>query len=539
MNKTPLYHNKKQLEAMAIAANNEYIVASRGFGKSEGIDAPRALRNVFAMPRGSGAILSPTYAKLLQNTLPAVARAWERYGYKRNVHFYIGRKPPRNSGFKEPLINPFSYDHVVIWFNGSIQHLVSFDRSMSVNSLSLDYVLGWEAKFLDYNKIKEEVSPAIRGDIPQFRNCPWYHGQIYSTDMPTTSKGAWILEKEKEMDKELIETIKQLYLKYIELKQIKSKSAYQLNKQNKIKRALNKLRSVATFYAEYNAFDNIEILGENYIRNMKRDLPPLLFQTAILNQRMRKVANGYYSALEESIHYYEAPNYNYIDSLGYDLNKTSKVDCRHDGDLLKDQQLRIALDYNAAINSLVCGQVTEDNQLRTIKSMFVKTPRKLADVCNDWADYYQSFNNKNVIYYYDSTSIADSPTDSESLMDTVVNTLTKRGWNVEPIYIGKPIKHTLRHKYIDDGLKGAGYTFPVFNSNNCEYLLLAMEQAGIKIGRNGFEKDKTREKYADTPQDPDELKTHITDAWDQLFIGVNFFNDKQSSQGFQYATKFN
>ena len=74
MSQTPhrKYFNHKQLEAMAIAANSEYIVASRGFGKSEGIDAPRLIRNVFAMPRYCCGLLSPTYGKLLRNTLPAV-----------------------------------------------------------------------------------------------------------------------------------------------------------------------------------------------------------------------------------------------------------------------------------------------------------------------------------------------------------------------------------------------------------------------------------------------------------------------------------
>jgi len=186
---------------MAIAAKNEFIVASRGFGKSEGIDAPRLIRNVFAMPRSAGALLSPTYGKLLRNTLPAVFHALDRLGYRRDIHYVVGRKPPAKLNFGRPLIEPFNNDYVITWFNGSIQHLLSFDRPMSANSMNLDYVFGFEAKYLDYNKIKDEVLPANRGNINHFGHCPWHHGQLFTTDMPTTKSGRWILEKENDMDK--------------------------------------------------------------------------------------------------------------------------------------------------------------------------------------------------------------------------------------------------------------------------------------------------------------------------------------------------
>ena len=44
------FFNKMQRHAMSINAHDEYIVASRGTGKSEGIDARIILRNVWEMP---------------------------------------------------------------------------------------------------------------------------------------------------------------------------------------------------------------------------------------------------------------------------------------------------------------------------------------------------------------------------------------------------------------------------------------------------------------------------------------------------------
>lgn len=534
--KVKKYFNECQQEAMAVAAKDEYIVASRAFGKSEGIDAPRLIRNVHAMPRSAGAIISPTYAKLLQNTLPAIFHALDRLGYKRNIHYFLGRKAPRNLSFQLPYINPFSYEHVIHWFNGSIQHLISFDRPMSANSMSLDYILAPEAKFLDYDKVKNEVLPANRGNINYFGDCPWHHGQVYTTDMPTNKTGQWILEKEKDMDLELINLVKHIYYDYKKLKSEANLTKTGKAKLNKLTKELAYFRSFATFFAEFNVIDNIELLGTKFIRDMKRDLPPLIFQTAILNKRIRKIENGFYPNLDEKVHYYESHDNSYLDNLrnnhgDIDLKTAQKDTCMKDGDIDPKKHLSIAFDYNANINWVVVGQTPGNKELRTLNAQYTKHRKKLRSLCDKWAEYYKYHQTKEVVYYYDATALESAYADeeTETFADIVKKTLTKHGWNVHPIYIGKTMRHNLKHQYIDDGLTGKKYLFPTFNKYNCEYLLLAMEQTGVKIGRNGFEKDKSGEKLDETPEDPLETRTDSTDAWDTLFIGCNFFPFKKSS----------
>ena len=518
------YFNAKQIEAMKVSALNEYIVASRGFGKSEGIDAPRLVRNVFAMPRSAGAMLSPTYGKLLQNTLPAVANALDRLGYKRNVHYFVGRKAPAKMNFKTPVIEPFDYDHVMSWYNGSILHLVSFDRPMSVNSMSLDYVFGFEAKYLDYDKIKSEVLPANRGNISLFKHCPWHHGQVYSTDMPTTKRGSWILEKKKEMNPELIKHILRLYEYYAKYKAAADKNnpmEYNSIMAGKTLKDLNALRSKATFYAEYNAFDNIEILGDKFIRDMKRDLPPLLFRTSILNERISKIPNGFYSWLDDR-HFYPNIYLSNVELAHFDF-KSAGASCARDADLIDSMPLEIACDYNAAICNLIVSQL-HGNKHRTVNQFFVKTPRKLRDVVTDFCKYYNTRVNRDIIYYYDSTAIPMSASSNETFADEVISVLESFNFRVTPSYIGQPARHALKHLQMDDAGKGdTRYLTPEFNEEKCETLRLAMQQTGIRKGPNGFEKDKTSEKRQDSPEDPDELKPHVTDAWDTLFQGMNFF----------------
>jgi len=518
------YFNSGQLIAMSVQAKYEYIIAPRGYGKSEGFDAPRLIRNVHAMPGSSGAILSPTYTKLLRNTLPPIVHSLERLGYKRNVHFFIGQKPPKNMQFKKPVIDPIDYSYTMAWYNGSIQHLLSFDRQMSANSMSLDYLLGPEAKFLDIDKIHNEVIPAVRGFNKDFADCPWYHGESYTSDMPLQKMGFWLFEKEKEMDKDLIDLIKLVYMQYKELTKQKD-SPYKIGRLKRITKELNMLRSKATFYFEPHILDNIAILGEEFIAKAYRDLPKLIFRTAIGNQRLKKNANGFYAALNEKVHYYESFNNGFVESLQYDFEKIKNVDSRQDGDLDPSLPLSIALDYNSSINNIVVGQRHASiRQLRTVNSMFVKTPDKIKEVCDKFGEYYKYFLNRNIIYYFDSTAIHSDAKSAERFMDVVIKSLQLNGFVVHPRYIGNPPKHNQKHMWFDMAFKGdPGYLFPVFNKHNNEYLLAAMELAGVKIGRNGFVKDKSEEKEEDSTESPDELKTHVTDAWDTLYIGNNFY----------------
>ncbi len=511
--------------AMAIAAKNEYIVASRGFGKSEGVDAPRLIRNVFAMPRSCGALLSPTYGKLLRNTLPAVFHALERLGYRRDIHYVVGKRPHPRLNFKKPWIEPFNFDYVISWFNGSIQHLISFDRPMSANSMNLDYVMGFEAKYLDYDKIKNEVLPANRGNVNYFGHCPWHHGVLFTTDMPTSKSGLWILDKQQEMDRDLIELIILTYRKY--------KNTKNNNLRRKYSNQLMHYRRNATYYAEFDAFDNIEILGERFIRDMERDLPPLLFNTAILNRCVRKIANGFYAAFNDILHGYNSYNNNFLEDLNYNLGEATRESCIKDGDIDPDLPLCISLDYNAAICNLVVGQrVDEKKEARTLKSLFVKTPRKIKDVVNDFCDYYDKMPHRDVVFFYDATAIAGTPAEGDSFADTVINTLTARKWEVEAVYIGQQLRHSVKHNYFDLAFKGdPSYLFPTFNLDNCEYLVLAMDNTGVKIGRGGFEKDKKPEKTPDSTENPDEVKTHVTDAWDTLYIGMHFHYPSSISKG--------
>lgn len=527
MGRHKVYFNKGQLYLMAIGANTETIIASRRFGKSDGIIAPRMLRNVQHMPRSAGGIYGATFQQILTRTLPAAVFALNRWGYKHEVHYYIGRKAPDRAKFQKPYIEPQSWDHCIHWYNGSVQLLISQDVKFSANSLTLDYILGDEARSFKKDKFFNEVVPANSGVFGKFDDCPWHRGITLVSDMPQGKDEEWLLKRKEEMDTDLISAIEGIIARIAELKNLNSE--YGTNEIVRQKKELAQLRRVASIYKEYDAIENIEILGESYIANMKRELTPLTFLTSILNKRLDRKIGGFYANLSAAKHYYDSFDNSFLDNLRdpfgtFDLKRFRKLNCRQDGDIDKDIPLHIACDYNANINWMVIGQPT-GSELRTLKSIFVKHQEKLRKLIENFCNYYEPLENKDLVYFFDSTALDKAYADeaSESFSEIVINELSKRGWNVYQQYIGNPMKHALKHQYIDDGLCGKKYLFPRFNRFNNESLLPAMENTGIKVGRNGFEKDKSGEKLAETDQNVLESRTDGTDAWDTLFIGCNFF----------------
>lgn len=524
------YYNPAQVDVMAIDANEMYVVGSRGIGKSEGMDAPRLIRCVHAMPGSMGGLLSPSYKKLLKNTLPAVCKGLADLGYYNGIHYVIARKPLKY--FKKPITEPFDYDYVMSWYNGTVVHLLSFDGSMSANSMSLDWILGFEAKFLNIEKINEEVIPAVRGYNKDFEGHYLYHSKFFTTDMPTFKSGLWILEKEKDMDVSLIADIRKINNQYSDtIASLESATAnnntssitYYDRKIRELEKQLYAKRQNAVYYGEYSALDNIEILGEDWFYTQYRNLPGVVYRTSILNNRLRLVANGFYAALSERLHcYVSRDKKDKLDSLGMDFRKLSS-DCRYDGDIDNTKPICIALDYNSAISSVSVGQRI-GKHANTINWKFVKTPRKLHELINDLCDYYAPLPNRDIVYFFDHTAVVTNAATGETFKDIVCNILRARDFNVIDVYIGQAPAHSLKHTKIDEGLKGhPDMLFPQFNKYNTEILFVAMGQTRAKQGKSGFEKDKSEEKKIDSQDAPDEYKTHGTDSWDTLYWGLNFY----------------
>ena len=536
MTEKRIYFNNPQRLTQLIGANTSVIVAGRRTGKTDSIAAPFALRNMQRMQGSTGGIVVPTFKHGLTNTLPGLLAAWKRWGFLNGVHYVVGRRPPKS--FKRPIIEPNDYEHVISFYNGSCAVIISQDRPGSSNSLTLSWLLVDEAKFIDYQKLKDETLPANGGIKSFFGRHSFNHAMMVLSDMPQTQKGSWFLHYKEKMDPELIRTIEGTVFEIWKTKQrirsLNEKGAevppYLKGYLRRLDRSLNQMRSVAVYYKEYSSIENLQLLGENYIKQMKRDLTPLTFQTSILCQRIGISKDGFYSSMREA-HKYDASSFTHLDEYMQnslftpdgEVCKNFKMDSSVDADVKPDMPICIGMDYNANINWIVAGQ-PDGRRLNIIKSFYVKFERKIPALIDDFCSYYNAHRNKTVVFYYDATALGSNyAVNEQDFRWVVVHEFERHGWRVEAVYIGNPMRHDEKYLLINQGFSGKQRLMPFFNRQNNDDLILAIQAAGVSRGRNGFRKDKGGEKLAESEEDLLEHRTDGTDAFDTLYIGCEKF----------------
>jgi hypothetical protein len=525
MYRKELHFNIPQLRQELISANIEVDVWARGTGKTEGRIGPKSLRVASIMPRGATAVVGSTYVQLLDRLLPPLFLAWDRLGYKKDVHYWVRRRPDKRLGIPEAYYAPDTPEHCIYWYNGHIQKLISQDRPGTSNGMSVDFVIGDEAKLLDKTKFFEELSPTNRGNEEVFGHLSEHHGILLCTDMPTTPSGSWIFEFQKEHSQELIDLILNLQFHRDELHrsaqvyvEAEQRLPQRLAKQiDDVEFELFCLRKDAVSYSEASAMDNIDYLTMGYIRRQRKTLPKHVFDAAIMNIRTYKGGNSYYSSFDAARLSYSAYNYSYIDSLGLYLEPGTLNDCRKDADLIPGKELRIAMDYGG-FNCLIAAQ-QEEGSINLLKEFYGQRGTLTTAVVEQFCDYYQYHPEKRVTYYYDQTAVATDGRIDESFSDQVIATLKARDWDVNPVYLGAVMAPDARYKLFEAVYeeKNSKYRAVRINRDNCPYTIISIEQADkVEDSKGRIKKDKRNEKKHSHDQ---RMTTHFSDAHDTLYIG--------------------
>jgi hypothetical protein len=317
---------------------------------------------------------------------------------------------------------------------------------------------------------------------------------------------------------------------------------------------LRELRRSAFVVRRASTLENVDVLGEEYIRQMKRDLPPYTFMVSILNVKIKKSNDGFYSNLDiDHVHGYIPDEIDPLSQANFRTEKATGIiggkkitsesyqpdlkelsernDCRMDSDCVNDLPLYLAFDYNANINTLVVGQVYQRDGLEAvnvIKSFYVKNERKLRELVDDFSHYYAPKRavNRDVVYFYDATAKqgASYALTDERFYQAVIKELERNGWNVTAIDMGVPEKHEVKHRIINNGLAGIEYPAIRINQPNNPDLIIALQLCEVSIGYQGFRKDKSQEKKAETEDNlPLQQRTDFTDAFDSLYLGCKFW----------------
>jgi hypothetical protein len=537
MEEKKIWLNKPQKLSRLIMAPEEYGVWGRATGKTDEPLANRSSHAANQMPGGTTGLPAATYMQLLDRTLPPLFKAWEKMGYRKDVHYWVRERPPKKLGIPDPIYKVLNPHHYIFWYNGHVMYMISQDKEGMANAKSLDAIVSDECKFLDYEKYLDEVVPANRGNDNIFGHLWEHHMVTMYTDMPTHKKARWILEKSKLINFDAIAEVIGLQIYYNEML-----AEYQDERCSSVRRkvlyrklcncyiALNELklgelndeggRNSLVWYSEASALENIQILGERKFHQWLRELKQSVFDTSIMNEKNLSVENGFFYLLDRQMHGYYAYDYNFVESLGLYLPDGVANDSRRDADVNRGKPLDIAFDYNDSIKSLVIGQ-DSPNYYRILKSMFVlrKDKKVLSDLVTEFMEYYKYHPTKEVHYYYDNTATGGNAANLKGYAELITDQLREAKWKVTMHHIGGQPKQHVRFRLWEIVFKETSVKFkPVrFNQDNADQLLCSMEQTGSRsIGDKLFEKDKTPERSGKVaPEDA----PHLGDAFETLYIG--------------------
>ena len=549
------------------------VLAGRGTGKSAFLAFNMADVTI-GQPRMMGGFCGASAKQNFTRTMPNVLKIMNLLGFTEGVYYFLGQ-PPARLRWPTPLAKPRTWENCVSFANGFVWQMISLAVKGSANGLNLSALMGDETKYMPWQRVKEEVLPTLRGDFmpPSARKVEqkrWGYGvdprrnnhylsQLWVSDAGLNNREClW----EKETEYETLEVNEKIKEKMAELRYLERnhpKMAAELACNDNYLRELYALRAQSETFWRFSSIENMALLGgEAWLRQMKRELPDLLFRLQILNQPRGNAKDGFYCNYSELNTYVSEEitdlvmdkystrikgraldgqrwptDYEAV-SLDYDQLQHDGEDCSLDLDLDYHEPLRIALDANADINCFVVGQTRMFKgraSLLVMKEFFVQDEIRLRGLSKLFAQYYRPFLRrgcKEVIFYVASSikqgaSKAYALEESEqSRFDIVVaDELTSYGFKVTRAEFTS-WRQERKYQYINDCFSGAESPSIFINAEagRCVYLRAALENTAVVPGTfkkfKGNEKLRSEEGIGGDKRE----RTTITDAFDDLVLGI-------------------
>lgn len=568
-----VYMSPWQKKVRNFGSRSTKVLAGRGTGKTALLTFNMADVTI-GLPRMMGGFCGASAKQNYTRTMPNVLKLMNLLGFTEGVYYFLGQ-PPARLRWPTPLAKPRVWENCVSFANGFVWQMISLAVKGSANGLNLSALMGDETKYMPWQRVKEEVLPTLRGDFmpPSVKKMEvkrWgfgvdikrnnhYLSQLWVSDAGLNNREC-MWEKEAEYEThDVNDKIKEMMAEIRYLEQFHPKQAAELAQNDNFLRELYALRAQSETFWRFSSLENAALLGgESWVRQMKRELPDLLFRLQILNQPRGNAKDGFYCNFSELNTYVSEevtdlvldkystrikgkaldgqrwPTEFETMSLDYDQLQHDGEDCSLDLDLDYQEPLRIALDANADINCFVVGQTRMHqgkSALLVMKEFFVQDEVRLRGLSKLFAQYYKPFLRrgcKEVIFYVASSikqgaSKAYALEESEqSRFDIVVaDELTSYGFKVTRAEFTS-WRHERKYQYINDCFSGVESPAVYINreANRCVYLRAALENTAVVPGT--FRKFKETEKLRSEEGigGDKRQRTTITDAFDDLIIGV-------------------
>lgn len=562
-----IYLNPAQKLVVQMGCRTVFIRGSRGLGKTS-MAAIRLAYLVQTQPRGTFLFIGLAFSQLYSRTMPSLIKSLEQIlHWKEGIQFFRGHAPA-GAHFPEPLTKPRSWTNCLHFYNGAVLYLVSLSVSGSANGMNVNGLIGDECRFYGsktrWEKLKSEIFPTLRGDVYDhpgwsLKN-PYYLSMMFMSDAGVSYDETYWEEEENTQTEEVNDKICE-YLAMLQLAEEEGWSK-ELLATPKFTAELNALRCQSRVFYNFSSVENLSVLGEHFINEMRRDMPDLLFRIQIMGQRRSKSADGFYHNFSVDLHTYEVDgkqemsviNNSYTtkvvthDKFGHkyeyeapDLNRLGGVnDCSLDVDCLPNEPLYITIDYNKKINTMIIAQRYKMNGRDScviLKSMYVQNGRYLEDLCGDVHNYFAPHQktNRRIIYYYNQTAKANMAYASKyheqfRFFNIVHDQLCMRGWDVQKVDMKQTVFHEVKFELINKILAGGGKFVVRINRGRNDYLIASLENSRLVYGKNGPRKDKSTEKKPNRTEDEQAEDTDMSDAFDDMIIGMS--NYPQGSNRF-------
>lgn len=497
-----VYLNDKQIQFLKAIQRIKFALCGRAFGKSFLI-GEHNIDKMKNLPGAKSALVGLTYKHIKTKTVLPMVRAWrenwgmEEYDDSTGTGDYVLYKKPPISWRKNMLAAPGDWDNIISFPNGYHIELVSavsldYARGASYDAMDID-----EAGFcLTEEEYDEILSPTLRGNLYIYDH-PLHQSVCFFTSIPWLPSGNWIYKFE------------------------------QLAKEQPDK----------YYWTEGNAYDNVVVLGKDWIENQRDVLGELRFQVEILNKRISKLPNGFYYAFDEAgntVSIKELKKYYYSKGLDaqvieniFDLYQAGNYEAlwgvlsaynATDYCLNTNLPIDVSFDFNAGLNTMLVAQHnTETNKYIFYKELFVKYESYLQNVI-DFCKLFDKNSCKMVNIYGDRNGNKRDASNLPTFFEKIIEQFNKLGWHCNHVSTGGVEQsHHLRYDSVNTLYEGGEGLPTILYLSYCELTIRSILNTPAKAGKNGFEKDKRSEVQL-TGTDRREQATDWGDNSDYLLI---------------------
>ncbi|GAB1358574.1 hypothetical protein MASR1M31_03520 [Porphyromonadaceae bacterium] len=387
---------------------------ARGSGKTTHILASRLDRVQNSMPGAVIVLAADTYRSIFDNILPGLMEYFCEH-YERGVYFEIGKEPPKH--FKPCATFIADWKHTISFQNGCVVQFVSCDRPESMLGKNAAHLFVDEMLRIPEDKFMERIIPALRSDRSKFGHSEYFMGISGFSSTPNFETDEdWFLAYEKDMNKDLIDSIQEiayevdlrLHRLEIEKKQLNFQEVDKLEKFiSRWQTRLSDLRRSQTFYLRASSFSNLKILGIDYIKNQIKSIKDKdKLYTSIFAIRKLKVKDMFFGRFGKEHLFSDSYDYRFIDNLsaGSSIDQSS----RH----LKHYNPRMPLiaGYDPGpFSSIVFAQRNKlKREFRLLKDMWVYHPEQQEELARK-IDSFFSTGSKIIYIHYDRAANQKDP----------------------------------------------------------------------------------------------------------------------------------